>query len=117
MAAGRAGERNDAPCEVRYTLKKVRPHARQKSRNPEFGKSSILAATEVHVGVDNLFKKEKDPAGAKSYPNWGKYIPKHYFQAFLCVLPLLWAPEEYWFCNQNELPWAVLQPFLDKRNA
>ena len=33
------------------------------------------------------------------------------------MLPLLWAPEEYWFRNQQELPWAVIKPPFEQVNA
>ena len=49
-------------------------------------------------------------------PDYGKYVPKHYFKAFLHVLPLLWAPEEYWFRDQRTLPWDVVKPLFVEIN-
>ena len=54
--------------------------------------------------------------GERSYPGYGKYIPKHYIKAFFHVLPLLWAPEEYWFRDQRTLPWEVVKPFFQELN-
>ena len=54
----------------------------------------IKAASECHKGIDNLWA-DGNGAGAREYPAYGQYIPKHYMKAFFHVLPLLWAPEEY----------------------
>ena len=71
----------------------------------------IKSACEPCKGVDNLWSSGAGP-GARAYPDYGKYVPKHYFRAFLHVLPLLWAPQEYWFRDQRTLPWDVVEPLF-----
>ena len=75
----------------------------------------IKAATKCHKGIDNLWS-EGAGCGARDYPAYGQYIPKHYIKAFFHVLPLLWAPEEYWFRDQRTLPWEVVKPFFAEIN-
>ena len=76
----------------------------------------VKAATECVSGVDNLFAsgKDKDP---KTFPDYGQYVPKHEFQAFMYVLPFLWADEEFWYRDPRTLPWEVMMPFVTKVNA
>jgi hypothetical protein len=76
----------------------------------------IKAASECHKGIDNLWA-DGNGAGAREYPAYGQYIPKHYIKAFFHVLPLLWAPEEYWFRDQRELPWDVVKLLFEEINA
>ena len=52
-----------------------------------------------------------------SYPNYGQYIPKNYFKAFIMGFHLLWSDEKYWFVNPNELPWDIIKPFVGEYNA
>jgi len=75
----------------------------------------IKAASECHKGIDNLWA-DGNGAGVREYPAYGKYIPKHYIKAFFHVLPLLWAPEKYWFHDQRKLPWAVVKPLFEQTN-
>ena len=75
----------------------------------------IKATSECHTGINNL-RADGNGAGAREYPVYGQYIPKHYTKAFFHVLPLLWAPKEYWFRNQRELPWAVVKPLFEQTN-
>ncbi len=44
----------------------------------------IAAATEVHHGVDNLWKQGPS-TGRHPYPDFGKYIPQNYFKCFMGV--------------------------------
>ena len=75
----------------------------------------VKAGSECHRGIDNLWANGNG-AGAREYPAYGQYIPKHYIKAFFHVLPLLWAPEEYWFRDQRELPWEVIKPLFEQIN-
>ena len=61
--------------------------------------------------MENLWSYGAGP-GAWQYPDYGKYVPKHYFKVFLHVLPLLWAPQEYWFCDQCTRLWEVAKPLF-----
>ena len=56
----------------------------------------IAAATEVVVGVDNLWKSGPS-TGRHNYPDFGQYIPKNYFKAFCSAAPYAWAEEMYWY--------------------
>ena len=75
----------------------------------------VKAATECVSGVDNLFANGhgKDP---KAFPDYGQYCPKHEFQAFMHVLPYLWADEKYWYRDPRTLPWEVMMPFITEVN-
>ena len=75
----------------------------------------VKAATECVSGVENLFANGdgKDP---KTFPDYGQYVPKHEFQAFLHVLPFLWADEKYWYRDPRTLPWEVIMPFITEIN-
>ena len=61
--------------------------------------------------MENLWSDGAGP-GAREYLDYGKYVPKHYFKTFLRVLPLLWAPQDYWFRDQRTLPWDVAKPLF-----
>ena len=51
---------------------------------------------EACKGVENLWSNRAGP-GVRECPNCSKYVSKHYFKVFLHVLPLLCAPQDYWF--------------------
>ncbi len=53
----------------------------------------------------------------KDYPNYGQYIPKDYFKAFIDGLPYLWAEKKYWDVNPAELPFDFLSPFVKEYNS
>ena len=52
----------------------------------------------------------------KDYPNYGQFIPKNYFKAFLRRFPYLWAEEKYWSVAHNDLPWDIITPFVSDYN-
>ena len=70
----------------------------------------VKAAMECVSGVDKVFANgnNKDP---KAYPDYKQYVPKHEFQAFMHVLPYLWADEQYWYRGPRTLPCEVIMPF------
>ena len=43
-------------------------------------------------------------------------MPKHEFQAFVHVLPYLWADAQYWYRDPHTLLWEVIMPFVAKIN-
>jgi hypothetical protein len=50
----------------------------------------VTAGLEVHKGIAGLWQGGNS-LGMKEYPNYGQYIPKEYFKAFLHGFPYLWA--------------------------
>ena len=53
----------------------------------------------------------------KDYSNYGQYIPKDYFKAFIYGLSYLWAEKTYWDVNPAELPFDFLSPFVKEYNS
>ena len=80
----------------------------------------LAAATEVHHGVDNLWKAGQS-SGRHDYPDFGKYIPKNYFKAFLSAAAYCWCEEKHWYMPQDEGTWDIFKPclqsFNDKRRS
>ncbi|KAL7554128.1 hypothetical protein ACHAWF_017536 [Thalassiosira exigua] len=75
----------------------------------------VAATLEVEKGVENLWK-QGESAGMKPYSNYGQFIPKNYFKAFLCGLPFLWCDEKYWKIPKEDLPWDFFLPFVNGYN-
>jgi hypothetical protein len=50
----------------------------------------VTAVLEVHKGIAGLWQRG-NLLGMKEYPNYGQYIPKDYFKAFLHGFPYLWT--------------------------
>jgi hypothetical protein len=72
----------------------------------------IAASLEVEHGIENLWATTSD--GFKDPPDYGKFIPVHYFRAFVCAFPHLWSPEELWY--SNNMPWDSFKPFVEAFN-
>ena len=75
----------------------------------------IKSACEACKGVSNLWGTGRGP-GARRLPDYAQYVPIYYFKAFLHVLPLLWAPKEYWFRDPRTLPWDIIKPLFKEIN-
>ena len=76
----------------------------------------VMAVLEVHKGVAGLWQRGNS-SGMKEFPNYGQYIPKDYFKAFLHGFPYLWADRKYWDVNRAELPFDFLAPFIGEYNG
>ncbi len=76
----------------------------------------VTAVLEVHKGVAGLWRRGNS-SGMKEFPNYGQYIPKDYFKAFLHGFPYLWADRKYWDVNRAELPFDFLAPFIGEYNG
>jgi hypothetical protein len=48
----------------------------------------ITSVLEVHNGIARLWQ-QGNSSGLKEYPNYGQYIPKDYFKAFIYGFPYL----------------------------
>ena len=72
----------------------------------------VTASLEVEHGIENLWATSSD--GFKDPPDYGKFLPIHYFRAFVCGFPHLWSPEELWY--SNNMPWESFKPFVDSFN-
>ena len=76
----------------------------------------VAATLEVDNGVENLWKRG-DTDGWKTHANFGQFIPKNYFKAFLSGFPWLWADKEkHWYTNPKHMPWEQILPFVDEYN-
>jgi hypothetical protein len=76
----------------------------------------ITSVLEVHKGIAGLWQRGNS-SGMKDYPNYGQYIPKDYFKAFMYGLPYLWAEKKFWDINPAELPFDFLAPFIKEYNS
>jgi len=75
----------------------------------------IAAASEIEVGVENLWKS--GPSGGRhSYPDFGKYMPINYFKAFQHAAAYCWCPEDFWYIPKDDKPWEVILPCLQALN-
>ncbi|KAL7538208.1 hypothetical protein ACHAXR_008375 [Thalassiosira sp. AJA248-18] len=74
-----------------------------------------INCNEAVKGIVNLWKWGES-AGLKEHPDYGKYIPKHYFKAFMAAFPFVWADNKFWYRNPKELPWEFIIPFKDEYN-
>lgn len=72
----------------------------------------ITACLEVEHGIENLWSNKSD--GFKEPSDYGKYIPQHYFRAFVCGFPHLWSPEHLWY--SDNVPWESFLPFVQAFN-
>ena len=75
----------------------------------------IAGALEVDNGIDNLWKRG-DSKGWKTHANFGQFIPKGYFKAFMTAFPYLWADKKYWYRPLKDMPWDLILPFLKEYN-
>ena len=72
----------------------------------------ITASLEVEHGVENLWSTVSN--GFKLPPDYGQFIPQHYFCAFVCGFPHLWSPEHLWY--SEAVPWECFLPFVQAFN-
>jgi hypothetical protein len=75
----------------------------------------IAASTEIHHGVDNLWKRGKS-SGRSRYPDFGQYLPKNVFKAFLSAAPYCWCDKKHWYKPRDEKLWEIFLPCLDSFN-
>ena len=78
----------------------------------------IAAASEIEVGVDNLWKR--GPSGGRhEFPHFGQYMPVNYFKCFRAAAPFCWCDKKHWYAAKADTPWDVFLPcvadFNDKR--
>ena len=76
----------------------------------------IAAASEVEVGVENLWKSGKS-GGRHSYPDFGRYISRDTFRAFQSAAAMCWADPKYWYADKDEVPWEVFMPCVEHFNS
>lgn len=72
----------------------------------------ITASLEVEHGVSNLWSTES--TGFKSASDYGQFVPRAYFSAFICGFPHLWSPQHLWF--SDNVPWDCFLPFVQAFN-
>ena len=76
----------------------------------------IAAVAEVDCGIDNLWRRGKSN-GRRYYPNFGKYIGKNYFKAFICAAPYCFCEKRFWFVDKRDKPWDIFLPCTKDYNA
>ena len=75
----------------------------------------IAAATEVDVGVENLWLRGKSN-GRRNYPNFGRYIQQNTFKAFQHAAPYCFCDKQYWYIDRQDRPWEIFLPCLNSFN-
>jgi len=75
----------------------------------------IAAVTEPEIGVDNLWKAGEG-RGRHPHADFGLYIPKNTFKAFLVAAPIAFAPKELWYEAKKDIPWAFFSPVVKGLN-
>ena len=75
----------------------------------------IAGSLEFDNGVENLWKRG-ELNGWKKYANFGQFIPRSYFRAFMSGFPYLFADEKYWYKNLKDMPWDLILPFVAEYN-
>lgn len=75
----------------------------------------IAAASEHEVGIENLWKQGKS-SSRHNYPDFGQYMPKKYFKAFMAAAPYCWCKEECWYKEKGDKIWDTFTPCLDAYN-
>ena len=74
-----------------------------------------VASLKVNNGIEHLWKQDELDR-LEPHPNFGQFIPKNYFKAFVAGFPFLLCDKEYWYKNSRLLPWDVILPFFDECN-
>jgi hypothetical protein len=76
----------------------------------------IVAASEMEMGVDNLWKKGKSN-DSRDHPDFGEYMRNNQFKAFKSGAHFCWCDESIWFDDKRDLTWDVFSPCLEIFNA
>ena len=75
----------------------------------------IAAISEVDCGVENLWKRGRSN-GRRDLPNFGKYMSKNYFKAFVSTATYCFAEKKWWYVDRRDRPWDIYLPCLSKYN-
>jgi len=75
----------------------------------------IAAVTEAKTGVNNL-RKDGQGKGQHAHPNFGRCVPKNYFNAFLAAAPFAFANKKWWYVDKRDRDWEIFQLCLDSFN-
>ena len=75
----------------------------------------IAAATELENGITNLWKSGKS-LGRRSFPDFGKYIHRKYFEAFCAAAPYCMCSRDEWYLDSRDKGWGVFMPWLNSCN-
>ncbi len=54
------------------------------------------------------------PTGFKAAADYGQFVPRGYFSAFVCGFPHLWSPQHLWY--SDNVPWDCFLPFVEAFN-
>ena len=76
----------------------------------------ITSVLEEHKGIAGLWQRGNS-SGMKEYPNFGQFIPKDYFKAFIYGFPYLWTDKKYWDVNSSNFLLISLLPSLRSTTA
>jgi hypothetical protein len=71
--------------------------------------------TEADTGVENLWAH--GPSGGRhQYANFGQYLPKNQFKAFLSTAALMFCNRNLWYNDNHYKGWGIFMPYLRSFN-
>ena len=76
----------------------------------------VASVTEVECGAENLWKQGR-LNGRKEAANFGRYMTKNYFKAFISAAPYCFAEKKWWYIDKRDRPWDIYLPCLQSYNC
>ena len=80
----------------------------------------IAGANEPYDGSTALWRHgfgDGKEMGRVPYPDFGRYVDWHTFQAFKIAFPRMWADETLWYSEYGFQPWEIAEPFIHAWNT
>jgi hypothetical protein len=71
----------------------------------------FAAVNECDIGVENLWR-QGDSGGRHNFAKFGQYILEDMFNSWKHAAALLFADEEWWYCDKRDKDWDVFKPCL-----
>jgi hypothetical protein len=75
----------------------------------------IAGVTEADTGVENLWRRGLS-GGRHQYANYGQYMPKNQFKAFMSGDALMFCDRKVWFEDNRDKGWEIFMPCLRSFN-
>ena len=75
----------------------------------------IAGANESYSAAKKLWKRGFGAGrerGRIPYPDFGRYVDLHTFQAFKIAIPRMWADEIYWYAEYGFEQWEMIDHLL-----
>ena len=54
--------------------------------------------------------------GRKDAANFGRYMSKNFFKAFIAAAPYCFAEKKWWYVDQRDKPWDIYLPCISQYN-